>query len=135
MPIQTKVVLKGYFNNGDKPTETEFENLIDSLAHMDDSLGISSPSSDGFEYYLKVVDGVKSWEKIIDANGTPALAKSKLQAGATSDWSNGSYAGVTSGAITGTKGGERFTGQDATNSNYYRYECVTDNNWIRTLLS
>lgn len=95
----------------------------------------TSPASDGLEYYVKVVNGVKSWEQIIDTNGTAISEKTKLQAGGAGDWVNGSYVGATSGATTGTKGGERFTGQDVTNSNYYRYECIANNNWIRSLIS
>jgi hypothetical protein len=93
------------------------------------------PSSDGFEYYLQVINGVGTWQKIIDANGTPLAQKNKLRAGASGDWVNGSYVGATSGAISTTKGGERFTSQDLTNNNYYKYECIVDNTWIRTQLS
>jgi len=32
---QTKEILKTYFEAGDKPTQTEFEDLIDSFAHVD----------------------------------------------------------------------------------------------------
>ena len=33
MGIVTKETLKSYFNKGDKPTETQFEDLIDSFSH------------------------------------------------------------------------------------------------------
>ncbi|CAK0748594.1 hypothetical protein CCP1ISM_20044 [Azospirillaceae bacterium] len=31
MPVQSKTTLKGYFNTGDKPTEAQFADLIDSF--------------------------------------------------------------------------------------------------------
>ena len=34
---QTKEILKTYFETGDKPTQTQFEDLIDSFVHEDDS--------------------------------------------------------------------------------------------------
>ncbi len=33
---QSKAVLKSYFETGDKPTQTQFEDLIDSFVHEDD---------------------------------------------------------------------------------------------------
>lgn len=36
MAIVSKVTLKTYFETGDKPTEGQFEDLIDSLAHVTD---------------------------------------------------------------------------------------------------
>lgn len=110
-------------------------NSLPGFSINDSRLDPVNPNSDGAEYYVKVINGAKSWEQITDANGTAIAEKTKLQAGAAGDWVNGSYVGATSGATTGTKGGERFTGQDVTNSNYYRYECITNNNWIRNLIS
>ena len=34
MSATSKSDLKGYFNTGDKPTEAQFENLIDSFAQI-----------------------------------------------------------------------------------------------------
>ena len=36
MSAQTRTTLKGYFNTGDKPTEAQFENLIDSNLNLTD---------------------------------------------------------------------------------------------------
>lgn len=36
MSVQSKLTLKTYFQTGDKPTEQQFINLIDSLAHVDE---------------------------------------------------------------------------------------------------
>ena len=36
MSAQTRTTLKGYFNTGDKPTEGQFENLIDSNLNLTD---------------------------------------------------------------------------------------------------
>lgn len=70
----------------------------------------------------------------IDASGTPASEKLKLQhGGAGYDWTNGMYTG--SNTITGTKGGEVFPGQDATSLVYYMYFCLQDNVWYRTVRS
>lgn len=44
MSVVTKTILKSYFNTGDKPTETQFGNLIDSLLHVDDAGGGSGSS-------------------------------------------------------------------------------------------
>ncbi|MCY4418869.1 MAG: hypothetical protein OXB93_03370 [Cytophagales bacterium] len=38
MPKQIREVLKAYFQTGKKPTQAEFENLIDSFLHADDDL-------------------------------------------------------------------------------------------------
>jgi hypothetical protein len=35
---QSKTILKSYFETGDRPTEQEFENLVDSFHHLDESL-------------------------------------------------------------------------------------------------
>ncbi len=37
---KSKTVLKTYFQTGDKPTQDQFENLIDSLVHQDDETKI-----------------------------------------------------------------------------------------------
>jgi hypothetical protein len=92
----------------------------------------SYPSSNGYENVLIEKDGALSWEPLEPRSGTTYDNRTKLQAGAAGDWVNGKYVGATSGAITGTYGSERFSGQDATNGLYYRYEAETDNNWIRT---
>lgn len=34
---KSKSVLKSYFNTGDKPTESQFSDLIDSLVHQDEA--------------------------------------------------------------------------------------------------
>jgi hypothetical protein len=95
--------------------------------------GISTvPASDGSEYQLTFLNGVISWVKVVDENGTSIGNKTKLQAGAASDWDVANhYVGTTSGAITGTFASEAFYGIDAVNGFYYRYEAVTDNNWYR----
>lgn len=49
MAIKSKVILKTYFDAGDKPTSDQFDNLIDSLAHVeDDSIVKDSTASTGF---------------------------------------------------------------------------------------
>lgn len=37
---QSKSILKSYFETGDKPTQEQFENLIDSFVHQDDNTKI-----------------------------------------------------------------------------------------------
>jgi hypothetical protein len=90
---------------------------------------------DGKEYVLMGLGTIKSWQLVVDTNGTSITQKTKLQAGAVGDWVNGSYVGATSGVITTTKGGEKFVGQDSTNNNYYLYECIVDNTWVRQQIS
>jgi hypothetical protein len=34
MPVQNKTTLKGYFEDGDKPTGSNFTDLVDSLQHV-----------------------------------------------------------------------------------------------------
>lgn len=42
MAIENKTQLKSYFEKGDKPTQVEFENLIDSFRHIDDGATLTS---------------------------------------------------------------------------------------------
>ena len=46
MPVQTKTVLKTYFETGDFPTEQQFADLIDSFQHIDDALGVTDVTLD-----------------------------------------------------------------------------------------
>jgi hypothetical protein len=93
----------------------------------------SAPSPDGVEYYESVTDGVKTWERVPVVSGTSVGNKTKLQAGASGDWINGSYVGATSGVTSGTFGGEKFIGQDATDTYYYNYEALQNDVWVRSL--
>lgn len=38
---RTKTTLKSYFETGDKPTQTQYEHLIDSLRHLDDKIPLA----------------------------------------------------------------------------------------------
>ena len=40
MAVVSKTVLKTYFETGDIPTQSQFEDLIDSLTHVDDSIDV-----------------------------------------------------------------------------------------------
>jgi hypothetical protein len=93
----------------------------------------TTPTPDGIEYYESVTDGVKTWERVPVVSGTSGGNKTKLQAGATGDWVNGSYVGATSGATSGTFGGEKFIGQDTTDTYYYNYEALQNDVWVRSL--
>ena len=44
--IQEKNILKSYFETGDKPTQSQYENLIDSLRHVYDDIPIGDISGD-----------------------------------------------------------------------------------------
>ncbi|MDB5226202.1 MAG: hypothetical protein JWN78_395 [Bacteroidota bacterium] len=44
MAIQTRSILKSYFETGDKPTQQQFANLIDSMAMVTDAPGTGSES-------------------------------------------------------------------------------------------
>ena len=45
MAEETRIRLKSYFQSGDKPTQAEFINLIDSFIHNDDGVAISNLST------------------------------------------------------------------------------------------
>lgn len=47
--IQDKDTLKGYFSTGDKPTQTQFENLIDSLRHAYDKIPLEDLDLEGYD--------------------------------------------------------------------------------------
>lgn len=42
MAIKSKEILKSYFETGDKPTESQFRDLIDSLAHVSNTSSVNS---------------------------------------------------------------------------------------------
>ncbi len=86
---------------------------------------------DGKERYESDTNATKSWQEVVIVSGTSAGNKIILQAGTPGNWVNGQFTGV----ITGTKGGESFWGQDATNSLYYIYIALSDNVWYRALSS
>ncbi len=43
---QSRTVLKSYFETGDKPTEPQFSDLIDSLMHLDDGVFVTNIEKD-----------------------------------------------------------------------------------------
>lgn len=47
MPVQDKETLKGYFNDGDVPTESNYEDLIDSMGDGDMKKSVYDPDDDG----------------------------------------------------------------------------------------
>lgn len=47
--IQEKNILKMYFETGDKPTQTQYENLIDSLRHMHDKISMDDLGLEGYD--------------------------------------------------------------------------------------
>lgn len=96
MAVQTKTVLKSYFNTGDKPTESQFADLIDSFFTpvvaaqaasftISDSSGVSlcdasadsgftatlptAASVPGVTYKIKKTDGSVNPVKIIGTSG------------------------------------------------------------------
>jgi len=92
------------------------------------------PGNDNQKYEITIINGVVSWTPVTYVKGTSIANKAKLQADLTSDWdSTQTYIGTTSGAITGTKGGEKYKGL-AGNGNWYVYEALGDNEWTRYLM-
>lgn len=68
MSIQTKTVLKTYFNTGDKPNEAQFVNLIDSFHNAMADGSINSTA----KVYLAAsatADTLNDWRIYGDANG------------------------------------------------------------------
>ncbi len=43
---KSRPVLKSYFETGDKPTEPQFSDLVDSLVHLDDGLFVTNVEKD-----------------------------------------------------------------------------------------
>lgn len=43
---KSKPILKSYFETGDKPTESQFSDLIDSLVHLDEGVFITNVEKD-----------------------------------------------------------------------------------------
>ncbi len=43
---KSRTVLKSYFETGDKPTEPQFSDLIDSLVHLDDGVYVTNVEKD-----------------------------------------------------------------------------------------
>lgn len=94
----------------------------------------TSPGSDAVKYYEQILNGVKTWQPLVDVNGTSLANKNKLQANGA-DWVNDFYVGGISGAITGTKGGEVFWGIQVIPANTYAYFALGDNIWYRIFRS
>lgn len=46
MSVQTKPILKTYFETGDTPTQAQFETLIDSLKHVNDGFKLITVIND-----------------------------------------------------------------------------------------
>lgn len=46
MAVVDKTTLKSYFETGDRPTESQFINLIDSLMHVNDGITIYGEYAD-----------------------------------------------------------------------------------------
>ncbi|MGQ3089133.1 hypothetical protein, partial [Flavobacterium sp.] len=47
MPTQSRTTLKGYFNTGDRPTESQFADLIDSALHKTEDRATPTDIQDG----------------------------------------------------------------------------------------
>ena len=61
MAIQTRTVLKTYFNTGDKPTETQFVDLIDSSLNLTDG---ETLSMGGTPFTKTDIDNLKAGKSI-----------------------------------------------------------------------
>ena len=64
---QTKEILKSYFETGDKPTQAQFESLIDSFVHEDDTNKV----------YISSVDNIDGNEAIINFSDGTSLTVQK----------------------------------------------------------
>ena len=71
MSIQSKTTLKSYFNTGDKPTEAQFADLIDScyngLRQIDEQLVSNSGSGGGFMTFYTSFNNT-NFNKYISSN-------------------------------------------------------------------
>lgn len=85
MPRQTKTILKSYFETGDKPTQKQFEDLIDSMvsdgfAFMGTAVLTPTPTDPGTPdqkmVYIAVEPGVyTNFGNLVVADGEVALLK------------------------------------------------------------
>jgi hypothetical protein len=103
MAIQTRTVLKAYFNTGDFPTETQFANFIDSYRHItDDAIAISEIT--GLTAALAaatVADGDKG-DVVVSGTGTVwTLEASGVTPGTYNSVTVDAKGRVTAGANTG----------------------------------
>jgi hypothetical protein len=85
MPKQSPLVLKGYFNRGDKPTEDQFGDLIDSFRHKDEGVPVAQVSglSQELSNYvtqsqLSAVSLTKITAQVTTANNTVLIPQGKL---------------------------------------------------------
>ncbi len=60
MAIKNKNTLKSYFQTGDKPTQAQFEDLIDSLKHQNDNSNTTQTQSDWGQNDNTQVDFIKN---------------------------------------------------------------------------
>ena len=65
MTIKTKTVLKTYFETGDRPTQQNYEDLIDSFLHVDDA-----PSGGTGNSLTIVGDDFNSYQQVQDSDGS-----------------------------------------------------------------
>ncbi len=80
--IQTKTVLKEYFETGDKPTQQQYWSLIDSLRHVNDKIPLDDLQED-------VLSQIEFQSHLDDAvfNGNLAIQGNDLNfLGGTTDW-------------------------------------------------
>jgi hypothetical protein len=75
MALQDKTTLKSYFETGDKPTQAQFEDLIDSLAHVNEAGG-------GVNIWMDCENSITAADKnkavMMQTNGKLALYQSTL---------------------------------------------------------
>lgn len=103
---------------------------------------LTAPSNDSIEYFWQILNGVRTYQKTVEAYGVSTAVYNKLISGTATDWINGKYIGTASGVITiglitssvDSNPGQKFPSKDLTNLNYYLYECFPDG-WYRTLRS
>ena len=81
MANQTRTVLKTYFNTGDKPTENNFVDLIDSNLNLTDGGTVEGATT--FSENLTLGKGAKQALKVLTSQGTHTNTTTAAAAGAT----------------------------------------------------
>lgn len=112
--------------DSDLSNNNNWKNLFDEIAAV--------APNDNKEYVLKFINGTKSLEALVNANGLSQTEKDKLQAGTVGNWSNEN---IYIGGPIDSLPGQEFPGQDLTialtdiDASYFIYKTYDGVTWYR----
>ena len=108
MAVQTRTTLAGFFNTGDKPTETQFGHLIDSSFNLNDG-GTVNAACDIALAGLGTLKGNLKEVILESADDNEAITLTAAQSGATIVFDEGTTYTVTLPAVTAAQVGTHYT--------------------------